>query len=582
MKAIASSPVVAYDRAVHQLPLAESQQRRVWWAGSRWWAILPDSSSAGWALYAAGDPGGAWTPQGVIDDRRRVRIDVASAGDDLLIAAAGTGGAQDALRVSRYVLEGGRYRLLPDAPLEVQPTGVRALSAALGVGGEAWLAYVAGDRLIVQHAKDGESPWEPGPAFAGAAGGSSPTALSLTFTTTGVALAWTTAGADRLWIERIAPAGWTEAEVRLGGQADGTLGAVSVPANDGDLLLLVGVRPLGGGQSPAIVMVRDRVGVPPTVSLVARVADRLRTPVLSLAPKSSAVVVMASVPTSAGGSIIVAKTAPIDTLAFATGPGDVALSAREGGTVRDPMVPAAASPGGALIVIAADTDAAALRSGLIGVGPGAVAARPGGLAPAADVALVRQSFDVQTAGATPAGWTRPGASASGSFKIVEDAGVGRFARLTSAPGDAARACLHLPAVANGELVLSASVRLGNLGVGDAWLALRGTSDAAVIRFDDNRTIAYRIGTTKTWTGASFVSARWYQWEVRVDVTTGRYGWTLKSASGATIAAVADVPWSMPAPGPVDLLCAEVPAGRGTPRLDIDNVEILQVLPTSTP
>lgn len=570
---VASVVAAPYDQSIHRLPLSESPQRRTWWAGGRWWAILPDPTSEGWGLFAGGDPGGPWTAQGILDDRRRVQIDVAVRGDELLVAAAGTGGERDALRVSRYALEDGRYRLLPDAPIEVVPTGVRALSAAFGPEGDAWLAYVVDGRLAVSRGIDGGATWEPAPRFAAEAAKRTPTVASLIATESGVAVVWTTEGSGRIWVERAAGSGWDEKEIELGGESTGRLSVVAAPGDGGAVLVLATLRDLGGGQAPAIVIVRDIAGEAPSIALVARQIDRMTDPVLTLVPSAAAVAVTATIPTDSGGAVVVAKVALVESLSFATGRGDIVLDGGTDGILRDPLTPAVAAADGQLTVIAVDPFAGAIHAGVVEVGVGEAADPPGELSPATVTALVRHGFDAQPVGIPPSGWTLRRAEPSGSMTIADGEAQGRVLRMTGASATSSRACLGFRGVGSGKVVAAVSIRVVTIGTGDTWLALRGRGDAASIRFDDDRRIAYRAGSTKTWTSASFVPGRWYRWTVTVDLAGGSYAWTLGGPSGSTIAAVRDVPWDADPTEPIDLLCLEVPAGPNAPTLEVDDVTI---------
>ncbi len=568
--AIGATSIAPHDPAAHPAPLAEPAQRRVWWAGGRWWAILPDAESQGWRLMAASSPDGPWTARDLIDDRRRISLDVAVMDTELLVVAAGTGGERDRLMARRYRLVDGAYVLVGDSPIQVAPTGMRQLSVEYAPDGDAWIAYVLDGRLQVVRGPQGGASWATPEVLAGASETVEPTLAGLVGTGDGVALAWTATGADRLWIQRRTADGWQESSIDVGGTVTTSLGVAQIPGST-DVLALVGITTTGAGQSPSTVLVRAPADGEATVALVARDADRLRAPVLTIAPDVAAAVVFATVRSASGSDAVVVKAAPLDTLAFPSGAGARVLGGATDDSVRAPLVPALASPGGEIVVVGVRELPSELRSATLLIGGGTPSTPPEPLPEATSVGLVRQGFDASAVGRSPSGWTRPASAAAGTFSVAREPD-GRFARLASTRRGSARACLEFRGITSGELVARMDLRVNRPGTADAWVAFRGRGDAAVILFDDDRTIAYRRGDTKVSTGKRYALGRWYRWDVRVDVVAGRYAWTL-SRDGSIVTGVSGVPWRMTDASPVDAICIEVPAGRRTPSLDIDGLSI---------
>lgn len=576
---IGTTTVVAHDPAAHPAPLAEPTQRRVWWAGGRWWAILPDPVTLGWQMLAASGPDGPWSVRGLVDDRRRIALDVAIRGEELLVIAAGTGGERDRLLARRFQLVNGAYVLVADSPIQAVPAGVRHLSIAYGPDGAAWIAYVAGGRLHVMEGPNGGASWGRPRALEGASETLEPTHVALVGTGAGVVLAWTATGADRLWLQRRDADGWTETSVEVGGTVTTSLSVARVPGST-DVLALVGIGTAGGGQAPSAVLVRAPVTGRATVNLVARNADRLRAPVVAVAPDAAAAVVFGTIRSASGADTVVVKAAPLDTLAFPSGPGVRVMGGGVGASVRAPLVPALASPDDEIVVVGVREQPSDLRSSTVLVGGGAPPDAPEPLPVTVVEGLVRQGFDASPPGSTPSSWVRPAGADAGTFE-VDGPAENRYARLVSTNRRTARACLDFRGVTDGELVARMSLRVNRPGTADTWVALRGRGDAAVILFDDDRSIAYRSGDTKVSTGERYALRRWYRWEVSVDVAAGRYGWTL-SRGGSVVTRADGIPWRMTDPAaPIDTICLEVPAGRRGPSLDMDDL-VVDHVPVPTP
>lgn len=567
---IGTTTIAPHDPTAHPAPLAEPAQRRVWWAGDRWWAVLPDPESLGWRLMAASSPDGPWAARDLIDDRRRIALDVAVSDTELLVVAAGAGGERDRLVARRYRLVDGAYALIGDSPIQVAPTGVRQLAVEYAPDGDAWISYVVDGRLQVVRGPQGGASWATPEVLAGASETLEPTLAALVGTDDGVALAWTAAGADRLWIQRRTGDGWQETSIDVGGTVTASLSVAPIPGST-DVLALVGITTTGAGQSPSMVLVRAAADGRASVALVARDADRLRAPVLTLAPDAAAAVVFATVRSASGSDAVVVKAAPLDTLAFPSGAGARVLGGTTGDSVRAPLAPVLASPSGEIVVVGVRELPSELRAVTVLIGGGTPSEAPEPLPEAVVVGLVRQEFDVSAVGRPPSGWTRPARAAAGTFRVTGGSDE-RFVRLASTRRETARACLEFRGITSGELVARMDLRVNRPGTADAWVAFRGRGDAAVILFDDDRTLAYRSGDAKVSTGKRYTLGRWYRWEVRVDVTAGRYGWTL-SRDGTIVTEISDVPWRMTDPSPVDTVCMEVPAGPRIPSLDMDGLSI---------
>jgi hypothetical protein len=275
-----------------------------------------------------------------------------------------------------------------------------------------------------------------------------------------------------------------------------------------------------------------------------------------------------------------AKAASLDTLSFTTGAGDPVLGGAGAGSMRSVLVPAVASPAGEIAIAGVGGETSAVWSATVLVGGAVPRPAPEPLAAPASVVLVRQSFDALAAGERPAGWQLLGDGAS--LGVVDEASGGRSLRVGASTIAAGRACLRFPGVTEGILEVRASVRLNRVGGADGWMAVRGRGDAATVLFDDDLTLGYRRAATKVRLETAYAVGVRYFWTARIDVAAGRYTWALANASGAVVARVRDVAWSVTEIATIDTLCVEIPAGTRTPSIDLDDVAITHVLPVPSP
>ena len=158
---------IAYPDDLARLPTADQGQSKLWFHDGTWWAILVDSSTGVSRIHRLTDDRRAWVDTGlVVDERVDARADVLWDGTYLYVASGGShASAANNLRLARYSYDQSvaSYVLDSGYPVALTQTGVKRPTIALDGAGFLWVAYVSGDRVLVNHV--GGNPPVLGQAF---------------------------------------------------------------------------------------------------------------------------------------------------------------------------------------------------------------------------------------------------------------------------------------------------------------------------------------------------------------------------------------------------------------------------------
>jgi hypothetical protein len=469
-------------------------------------------------------------------------------------------------------------------PVRVSDGGARSVLLGREDDGTLWLAAVVDDRLVLRHGSSDGRSWTTLESPPGSAATLPANQASLVGIDGGVALAWTSPDRPAVFVSRhrsgAAPTDWRETVLEgegIGGQA-GNLAALAVPGETGDRLVLTAGVDSGDGnpEGPNIVVIVVEPDDSWHPHLFGRVSDRHARPTLVADQARDRLFVVATASGDQGSGIYI-KESPLGAIDFATGVGlplieGVGLEDVDDATVTKQPVSAATG----IVTLASDDVSGRYRSAILPIGDAAI---PGaGWAPSTDPQpLVRDTFDAWQA-RTPVtlDWQVSRGTPAGRLTLVDSpGGQGTALRLTSADGQRARGCRVLPITDGRPVDVDTMVWVSDLGGSDAAIAVRGMGeDTAVIRFDNEGTLAYFEGAEKVRTTTAFGPGTWYRVRLHVDPATKTYDLTVQPREGGEpLLARRGVAWRSPiAPAGTDEVCFEVPSGAGL-ALDVEQLSV---------
>jgi hypothetical protein len=493
----AASGFAGPDRP-EEAPVPALQESRTWFAAGRWWSVLNRATDGALTIWGLSSATGPWVDTGIlVDDRPFARPVVAWNGSVLVVATSGTRTyASHVLRTNRFSwdAEAATWSQLPDFPVTVTADPAPDVHLLLAPDGREWLARLDGQRIVVARSSASGLRHTAFAPLPGGIAGADVGGFDLVGTGPTVQLVWRSVSSDEL-----RTATTTAAEVGTGTGTDASwatdsrtaygiagIGPVSAARTGGepDAALVVLVPTTLAPRShndrdPALLVVEITIEHT-RISMVSRVQDGLAGAALVLDPGRSQVQVLAThpppaVPTGAAGAArptpVVLKTASLDDLAFAPGPGRAVLYGDVGTRLAPPVVPAGpADAAQGLLVMAAGRDLSGWRTTVVG---GQVATSP--LAERTEpIDVVHDTFDgLGSHAATPAAW-HAGTSQPLTSTIVAADGTGQALLVTNPDGGTAPlACRSIPA-SSGPVSVRADIVTAGTGATDArLLTLRG-------------------------------------------------------------------------------------------------------------
>jgi hypothetical protein len=633
--ALASYVGPRYDLNLVSEPTAHAAQSKVWFHDGAWWAVLVAEFTGQMQIHQLDWATQRWVDTGVlVDERPFAHPDVLWDGERLFVASAGTrNAAGHALRVSGFSYDpaGRRYVLEPDFPLAITDQGVDAVTIAKAQDGQLWVAYVANNRLFVNHTAGGGATWGTGfiPPVPETAVATDRAALVARGAE--VVVIWTNQQDDRLYagVHRNGDPdeAWTVHSSALEGLRYGEAQlSVRALSDAAGAAVFTAIRtsldrvPNSNADAPQILLVRLDADGTWTQYLFGRVRDGHTGPLVALDEVRGRVYVLAE----SDGDIYL-KDAPLDAIGFASGRGTPLIE--RGDTAGTPPAPAATDPatpgpGGSpaaeatgqlplvpaatfvtstkqaigelseVVLLASDDGSGRYAHAVIGLPDGrtppvaqghlvdAPPERVGGLLAGTTTYLFRDSFTAFPAGPTDAsGWTTRDVDPTVATMTIAEPSAGDPALLLTptSTGDGPRGCKAVPVTTSGVIIAAVTIQSRGLPESDATITtLRSPlGEVAAVRFGETGTFRYFDGDVRIRTEVPFQPGVWYRSILALDFGSQTYDWQVgELGAAAPMLAIADVPLRIQADS-IDEICVQ--SGNQLPgggvELYVDDVSV---------
>jgi hypothetical protein len=572
----------AFGPANTPSPAVSGAQSRLWVNDGAWWGVFLTRVTADQRIFRLDATTLTWIDTGVVvDDRPSARMDVVWDGRRLVVASAGPSpNERHALRITRfrYDAEAGEYRRDANYPVTITAGGVDEVTVARAPDGRLWVAYSLAGQLVVDHSLDSDLMWR-GPFVPDLVTGAVDAAV-IASVGSSIALVWAPASGDAVHIAWHDAAGgedvWvsgTPAPVPGLGWGDDEFG-LAVDGSPGVERLFIGVRtsasedPGRDRLDPHVVLIEFRRDAEPVSYLLARIQDELGAPTLVI--DADARQIHALMPAPASGGAINLKTASLDSLQFATGPGapfiqpsNPVLALRAPTSTKQSL-----DRESGMVLAAADPAAGQWGFGSLSVTPTVSEPPPG-----SDdrELLANYTFNGLAPGDDPPGWELDGEPVP-AFTIVHLTGSNSSARLSSTTTDA-RACARFTPVEADILRAGASALFNASSSGDMkFVQLRGQGgEAASIRLREGE-VVYADGDTRVRTELLLAPGRWYRATLSLDRASRTFGVQIADvADDELLLQDAGLRWTTEVEA-VDQVCAEVSPQPGL-ELYLDDVRV---------
>ncbi len=556
---------------------------RLWFAHGRWWALLPDARGSSIRIWGLNGPDGPWVDTGVVvDDRADARVDLAWAGDRLVVSTSGTRTYRsDALRINRFHYGDGGWVRDADFPVAVSDRGLPDTQVAVAADGRVWLARSENGALLVSSSDptaQAFSAFEPVPGGLAAAdvGG-----FDLVADGSVLRIAWRSVTTDTLGIISRSAKGWSQRLHTIYG-IGGTAPIAAEPAGPGrpGVVFVVASTTLSArgtsDEDPSIVLIRA-VGGHATTAVVAEGRDGLSLPNLVVNRADGRVHVLSVAdpqnPPQNGkppSYAITDKGADADAPAFGPGQG-TALIRRAGVKFRTPLVPTAPASEASGFVVMGTAD---------GIGRWTSAVLGGTAPPDAPIVasarspILHDTFEARPPGpGAPGGWYGDGKDVVQASITASGAVKGRSLVLANADGGAApTACRAVTPVGNRPVTVEAVVT--SIG--------RSQSDARLLTLKGSEGTLASARLTKRgqvgWAGANGRAAAGLVGDatplvvtITVDPTADTAVFRFQVRGGALVAESPAVPLLSTGAGGVDEICLTPAPDKPGAHLELDDL-----------
>ena len=581
-------------------PTTSSAQSKLWYAEGSWWGTLFNPATHRLGIYRLDDETQVWADTGaLVDERSFVDADVLWTGTYLYIVSGGSRESEShSIRLRRFSYDAGDavFRLDPDFPVTIQPSGGSPAVLAADSSGTIWVTYVAGGRVWLSHTLAQDTTWSvPAPlksleAFVDV----SDVASIVAFGPGRIGVMWTNvqrgvyftshsdgdpddqwSAVEEVMTDQRSDDSLSLVEIPLADARTGVAAALSTTADEGG-----GVR----GLDPLTLLATRADDGRWDTALVGLVKDRHARPVVLVDPAARTVAVAATSPGN-GGAVYYKRTS-LDRIQFDTGLGVPLIASTNDITIdrvtssKGPLTKEAG-----LLVLASDRTSGRYLHGVVDLGGGPPSAdpaaprpnRPTLPPPGTTSTLITDAFESWLYGRNPpVGWSVRPEDPPGSLAIVSDGGGGNALRVPSSR-TGVRACREVPEVPGAVLTVQARVRPSRVGQSDASiLSVRGSGgETASIRVTDLGQWAWFNGTVKVRPGPTVRPRTWYRLTVRVDQEKRTYDMQVTTDSGGPVVSATGMRWRSNDVRTVGSVCLET---AGTPPrqvIDLGEVTVVQ-------
>lgn len=583
----------AYNPKRSFAPTIGKPQSKLWFNDGRWWAVMLDSGSTAFHIFALDAGTQAWKDTGtVVDSRLFARSDVLWDGARLYIITAGPADYHShAVRLRRYTYHPAeqRYVLDPDFPVTLTDKGVKTVTLAKTADGALWIAYISNNRISVQRSDGDDQRWRaPFPLPTNGTNVAADEVVTIAYEDR-LGLMWSNQNLDAVFFSSHKDGTPDEEWKETSTAAEGLK-----YADDH-----ISVRALGGPAGTTIyAAIKTSLDELPNLNLLdpqilvvvldphgdwhryvfSRVSDRHTRPLLLIDAEHRELYVFATSPFS-GGSIYYKKTSA-DNISFVPGIGTPFVTSPADRHINNPTsTKQNLSSRTGLVVLAADDRSGRYLHGTVPLGGG----RPSGTAPAigasvvarwaqASSFLVRDTFDSAVVGHAPTLDWVPFPANSGRAKVVASGGR-KFVELSTSGADAIEECRDFDRQSAGDVTVSMDVNVHGRSAGDAHvLDVMGDGRHVLsVRFSGFGTYEYSDGTGQHNMASQWTADVWYHVKATIHLDVRTYDLQLTDAmTGAVALRVQGRGWEDPKARAIDRMCVQTPSGFPGLRLSFDD------------
>jgi hypothetical protein len=331
-----------------------------------------------------------------------------------------------------------------------------------------------------------------------------------------------------------------------------------------------------------LLALRDPAGTWAT-NLVGLVRDHHARPVVLVDATARTISVAATSP--GNGGTIFYKRAPIDRLAFDTGPGTPLLTSTTDlqlDGVTSMKGPLTAESG--LVALAVDRTSGRYRHAVVDLGNGLPTADPADpkrptspSPPPAKTAipLLRDDFEAWAIGpANATGWFVRPEDPQGRLSIVDEGGGKRALRVPSGAAGV-RACRDIPQLPGATVSVDLRVRINRAGTSDAVIAsMRGSGgEVGSVRVTTRGRLAWYSGPTKVRSLVPVRARAWYRVIMTFDQAKRTYSLRVLNAAGRPVAGRSGLRWRTPGVTVTDAVCVETAGAPPAQVIDLAEVRV---------
>lgn len=585
----------AYDPTRSFAPTSGKPQSKLWFADGRWWAVMLDSHTTAFHIFALDSGTQVWRDTGtVVDSRLFARSDVLWDGARLYIVTAGTADYRShAVRLRRYTFDRGqqRYVLDPDFPVTLTDKGVKTVTLAKTVDGTLWIAYIANNRVFVQRSDGDDHRWRAGFLLPKATEVAADEVVAIAYGDR-LGLMWSNQNVDAVFFSSHVVGApddvWQQTSTAVQGlkYADDHISVRTLEGPRG--ITVYAAIKTSLDELPNLNVLNPQIlilTIDPQGNwhryVFSRVSDRHTRPMLLVDAEHRELYVFATSPSS-GGAIYFKRTSA-DNISFAPGLGTPFVTSATDRHINNPTsTKQNLSTRTGLVVLAADDRSGRYLHGSMALGGGA----PGGSAPAIAVSviaqwaravsfLVRDTFDSAVVGnQPPPDWVQVNVG-SGRASVVA-AGGRTFVELSTSGTGPAEACRDFDRQNAGEVTVSLDVSVHGRSAGSAHvLDVAGDGRRVLsVRFSAFGTYEYGDDTGLHNLAAQWNADSWYHLEAKIHLDIRTYDLELKDATtGAVVLRIQGRGWEDPKARAIDRVCVQAPFGFPGLRLSLDNMNV---------
>jgi hypothetical protein len=283
-----------------------------------------------------------------------------------------------------------------------------------------------------------------------------------------------------------------------------------------------------------------------------------------------------------GGGQIFVKSAPIQSISFETGRGELFMTDSHDPKINTPTsTKQNVSPTMGMVVLAADDSTHRYLHGVLPLGR-EVPAQPkhrdpnpilrAGRAPGD---LINQSFDSLPFGPLAGrDWEIHDGSGSLGVRAGRSGGIAQLT--TGSARFSARVCRTIPATPGTNLVVDLLASRRVVTPEDASIpSIRAVgSELATVRFGRGGDFVYFDGGRRVGSGVRYAPGVWYRAIVTLDVPTRTYSFDVRDATGKTILMRSGIRWRNASDTNPDRLCVSTGSGRVGESLWFDDVRAI--------